>query len=74
MDQLPKTELQQILIVAKNYNHRNQNSKPNTMLRTTLLAALAFTGAQAVDISAAAQIEMGSNAIEDLSGIEGMLA
>ena len=44
------------------------------MLRTTLLAALAFTGAQAVDISAAAQIEMGSNAIEDLRGIEGMLA
>ena len=44
------------------------------MLRTTLLAALAFASVQAVDISSVAQIEMGSNAIDKLSGIEGMLA
>ena len=40
------------------------------MLRTTLLAA----PVQAVDISSAAQIEMGFNDIDDMSGIEGMLA
>ena len=44
------------------------------MLRTTLLAALAFAGTQAVDIRSAAQIEMGSFAINDPSGVEGMLA
>ena len=44
------------------------------MLRTTLLAALAFASVQAVDISSAAQIEMGFNDIDDMSGIEGMLA
>ena len=44
------------------------------MLRTTLLAALAFAGAQAVDIRSATQIEMESFAINDPSGVEGMLA
>ena len=44
------------------------------MLKTTLLAALAFAGVQAVDISATTQIEMGSTSINEPSLVEVMLA
>ena len=44
------------------------------MIKSTLMATLTFIGAQAVDISSAAQIEMGSTAINDASVAEVMLA
>ena len=44
------------------------------MLKTTLLAVLAFAGVQAVDISSTTQFEMGSPAICNMSAASTMYA
>ena len=44
------------------------------MLKKIHLATLTFSGVQAVDLSSAAQIEIGSTAMNDPSVVEAMLA